>query len=98
MPKKPEPQELPGVEGPGVSIPKFKDLDRLADRFIEIRDQKAELAEKLGDLDKQIAEKMTEHGLSRYKFSDQEVILKPGKTHVKINTVKAGSSEPASED
>lgn len=82
-------QDLPGVEGPGVSLPKFKDLDRLADKFIEVRDQKAELATKLGDLEKQIADKMIHHGLDRYKFSDQEVIIKTGKTHIKIKTVKA---------
>lgn len=89
-------QDLPGVEGPGVSPPKFKDLDRLADKFIEIRDQKAELATKLGETEKKIAEKMQEHGLSKYKFSDQEVVLKEGKIHIKIKTVKA-TAEAAAE-
>lgn len=87
MPKKQE--DLPAMEGPGVAPPKFKDLDRLGDKFIDVRDQKAALAEKLGDIEKQIAEKMVEHGMGRYKFSDQEIILKPGKTHIKIKTVKA---------
>lgn len=91
--KKPVTQDLPGVEGPGVSLPKFKDLDRLGDKFTSVRDEKAELAAKLGDIEASIAAKMVEHGLTKYKFSDQEIILKPGKTHIKIKTVKAVSDE-----
>ena len=90
---RPKQSEMP-IEGPGVSTPRFKDLDRLADQFIEIRDSKAELAAELGTIEVKIAEKMVEHGLSRYKFSDQEVILKPGKQHIKIKTVKVESGEP----
>lgn len=92
------------MEGPGVAPPKYKDLDRLGDKFIEVRDEKAELASKLGDIEVSIAEKMVEHGLNKYKFSDQEIILKPGKTHIKIKTVKAdvsrirGGESDAAED
>lgn len=89
-------QDLPGVEGPGVSLPKYKDLDRLADKFIEVRDEKAALATKLGEIEKKIADAMIEHQLSRYKFSDQEVVLKEGKIHIKIKTVKA-TAEAAAE-
>ena len=83
------------MEGPGVALPKFKDLDRLGDKFIEVRDEKAALATKLGEIELKIAEKMVEHDLSRYKFSDQEIILKPGKTHIKIKTVKAVAERAA---
>ena len=79
------------MEGPGVSTPKFKDIDRLADKFIEIRDQKAELATELGDIEQKIAEKMQEHGLTKYRFSDQEVVIKSGHLKVKIKTVKVKS-------
>lgn len=85
-------EEMP-IEGPGVSPPRFKDLDRLADRFIETRDQKANLATQLGDLEKKIAEKMQEHGLTKYRFSDQEVVVKAGSVHIKIKTVKAKAAD-----
>ncbi len=77
------------MEGKGVSIPRYKDLDRLGDQFITVRDQKAELATKLGETEKKIIEKMREHGLTKYRFSDQEAVYKPGKDHIKIKTVKA---------
>lgn len=93
MNKKKEKQEdLPAMEGPGVSLPKFKDLDRLGDKFISLRDEKAELATKLGDVETNIVEKMIAHGISRYRFSDQEIILKPSTNHIKIKTVKVSTA------
>lgn len=90
--------DLPGIEGPGVSVPKYKDLDRLGDEFIEVRDEKAKLAEKLGKIEDKIIDAMIDHGLTRYKFADQEAILKPGKQHIKIKTIKAevGASDAMS--
>lgn len=76
------------MTGKGVEIPKFKDLDRLGDKFTSIRDEKAELATKLGDVEKSIVDKMAEHGLNKYRFGDQEIVLKPGHTHIKVKTVK----------
>lgn len=95
---RPKPQDLPGVEGPGVSPVKIKELERLGDKFIEIRDDKAELARKLSKIEAQMAEIMTENGLSKYQFSDQEMILKQGKVHVKIKTVKAEGVEVDPDD
>lgn len=89
------------MEGPGVSIPKHKDIDKLADQFVEKRDTKATLASQMGDIERKIIEKMIEHGLTRYRFSDQEIIIKPGKNHVKVKTVKvdpADAEEPPTED
>lgn len=94
---RPKQSEIP-MEGPGVSPVRYKDIDRLADKFIEIRDEKAELAGKLTKIEGQIAELMVEHGISKYTFSDQEVILKPGKTHVKVKTVKAEGVEVDPDD
>lgn len=95
MPRKQD--DLPAMTGPGVEQPKFKDLDRLGDKFIEIRDEKAALATKLGEVEKKIADCMAEHSLLKYQFSDQEIVLKPGKNHIKIKTVKAtaADSEPS---
>jgi hypothetical protein len=90
---RPKQEELAGVEGPGVSPIKIKELDRLGDRFIENRDAKADLAAKCTKIEAQMAEMMEEHGLARYQFSDQEMILKRGKVHVKIKTVKVEGVE-----
>jgi hypothetical protein len=84
----PKQNDLTGIEGPGVSLPHFKDLDKLGDKFIDIRDQKAALATKLGKVEAEIVEKMKDHGISRYVFSDQEMVIKEGKVHVKVKTVK----------
>lgn len=76
-----------------MSPVKIKELDRLGDKFIEIRDDKADLAGKLTKVEAQMAEIMEEHGVTKYQFSDQEIILKRGKVHVKIKSVKAEGVE-----
>lgn len=90
MPRqKAEPQELPAMTGPGVEQPKFKDIDRAADSLHDLLEERAKISENITSHEKKVAEKMGEHGLTRYVYRDQEVILKPGKTHIKIKTVKA---------
>ncbi len=92
MPR-PKSEDLPGIEGEGVAPPRYKDIDRLADKFIDVRDQKAELATQLTKIEGQIAEAMADHGIAKYKFSDQEVILKTGKTHIKVRTIKVEGND-----
>ena len=81
------------MNGPGVAQERYKDLDRLGDEFIETRDEKAKLATKLGTIEKKLAEKMAEKGLARYRFGDQEMLIKIGATHIKIKTVKVDGAE-----
>lgn len=95
---RPKQDDIPGVEGPGVSPPKIKELDRLGDKYVEIRDEKAKLAGKLGDVERKMAEIMVENGISKYQWSDQEIIVKPGKTHVVVKTVKAEGVEVDPDD
>jgi hypothetical protein len=90
---RPKATDLPGIEGPGVSELKDKKLDKLGDEFIDIRDKKASLAEELTAVETKAADRMGELGITRYRFSDQEMILKSGKTHVKVKTVKVEGSE-----
>ncbi len=87
MPR-PKPLDLPNMTGPGVAQEKYKDLDRLGDEFIELRDKKAETATKMRTVEKKLAEKMSEKGITRYRFGDQEMLIKIGPTHIKIKTVK----------
>lgn len=81
------------MEGEGVAPLRYKELDRLADKFVEKRDAKAELASEMTKLEAQIAEKMEEHGISKYAFSDQVVEVKKGKIHIKVKTVKSEGFE-----
>ena len=85
---RPKSTDLPGMEGPGVERLKDKALDKLGDKFIEIRDAKAELATELTAVESKAADRMSELKITEYHFSDQVMTLKPGKTHVKVRTVK----------
>ncbi len=83
--------DLPGIEGPGVALPEDKVLDKLGDKYIDLRDQKAKLAEEITALDKKAVERMTELNITRYRFGDQEMFVKQGDPHIKIRTVEVGS-------
>lgn len=89
---RPKQTELP-VSGPGVSQQKFKDLDKLGDEFIEIRDDKAELAEKMTAVTAAIVKAMHEHEIDIYRFGDQEIEIVSGKEKIKIKTVTAEGTE-----
>lgn len=82
------------MQGPGVEVPKFKDIDRLADRFETKLEERSKISEDITELEKKIAEAMETHGITKYRYRDQEVILKTGKTHVKIKTVKSEGVAP----
>jgi hypothetical protein len=94
---RPKTKDLPGIEGPGVGQTADKKLDKLGDEFIDVRDQKAKLAEQLTGIETKAAERMGELGITRYRFSDQEMFLKPGKTHIKVKTVKNEGAENGEE-
>lgn len=76
------------IEGAGVAPVKDKKLDNLCDKFIEIRDSKATLAEELGTVEKNILARMEELKITVHRFGDQIANIKTGKNHVKIKTVK----------
>lgn len=86
------------MQGPGVEVPKFKDIDRLADRFETKREERSKISEDITELEKKIAEAMKEHGITKYRYRDQEVILKTGKTHIKVRTIKSEGVEPDDQD
>lgn len=81
------------VEGPGVSPVKYKDLDKLGDEFIEIRDKKAELAEEMTATTAAIVKAMHEHEIDIYRFGDQEIEIVSGKEKIKIKTVTAEGAD-----
>lgn len=92
--KRPRQEEMP-IEGAGVSQKKDKKLEELGYEFIEARDEKAKLATEMTALETKMKDRMAVLGISVYKFGDQEMRIDPGKSHVKIKTVKVESSEVA---
>jgi len=87
MPKRPEPTEL-GLKGPGVEAVVHRDINRLADKFDDLLEQRSTLSEQITQTEKSLMEKMKEHKLTKYRYRDQLVEFKAGKDHVKIKTVK----------
>lgn len=81
------------IEGPGVSLPRFKDIDRIADQFHDLLEERATLSESITKTEAKLIEKMQEHDLTKYRYRDQEVVYKPGKIHVKIKAVKSAGVE-----
>lgn len=86
-------EDLPGVEGPGVSPVKDKKLNALADEFTEKRDEKANLAEEMTGIETKILDRMDEIGVRVFKYADRVVTIKDGKRHVKIKQVKTGDED-----
>lgn len=95
---RPKQTDLGGMTGPGVELPKHKDLDRLGDEYIDVRDRKAELATELGTIEKKIIDKMEQKGLLTYTFSDQQIVRKQGKSKIKIKTVKVDTEKEPEQD
>lgn len=92
-PNRPKAQDLPAMDGPGVGEFKDKKLDALCDEFVETRDQKAQLAENLGEIEAKILDRMGELELTVHRFSDQVATVKAGKNHIKIKTIKTSDVE-----
>ena len=89
MAARPKQDDLSGIEGPGVSPIKIKELDRLGDRFIENRDAKADLAKKLTKLEGQMAEIMEENGIARYSSATKKSCSKRARSISKLNPSKS---------
>lgn len=89
---RPKQDDLPSIEGEGVAPVKDKKLNSLCDKFIDIRDSKALMAEELTAVEKNILERMDELKITVHRFGDQIAQIKPGKSHVKIKTVQTATS------
>lgn len=87
MAKRPKQEEIP-MKGPGVAPVKDKKLDALADKFVEMRDEKSKLAEEMTNIEANIVARMQEIKCESYRYADREVKITKGKVHVKVKTVK----------
>lgn len=91
--KRPKQGDLPGVEGI-----KDKKLKALGDEFIDLRDNKAQLAKDMTACEAKIMDRMEELDLRVFVFGDQEMRIDPGKRHVKVKTIQnEGQSEDAAD-
>jgi exonuclease VII large subunit len=83
--------------GPGVGIVKDSKLNALADEFVELRDEKAKMAEQMTAIEAKILDRMQEKGIKVFRYADKQVSIKDGKAHVKIKQVKV-DGEPSGDD
>lgn len=83
-----EQEDLGGMTGPGVEQPRHKDIDRLADKFEDLLEQRSGMTEQLRKTEDSIMEKMKEKGLTSYRYRDRQVVYKPGHDHIKIKSVR----------
>lgn len=81
------------MEGPGVSLPKFKDIDRAADAYQDAKEARM-AAGKTGVKAKEtLIEAMEKHDLKEYYYGDLKVKIEGGKINVKVQTV-GNTEEP----
>ncbi len=80
-------QDLPGVEGEGVSRKKVKAVEIAADNYCDIRDKRMAMTEKEVDAKAVLIDKMKQHGLTVYVYDDHRVEILPGKEKIKVRTV-----------
>ncbi len=81
-------EDLPGMQGPGVGTIKDSALSRLGGKLDDLRDQRATLSENITAAQKSAVDRMLELGISRYRYGDREMILKPGNSKVTTKEVK----------
>ena len=88
--------ELPEMEGPGVGVQKYKDIDAAADHYVEVRDKRMALTEKEIAAREEVTVAMQAHGLLCYNYDDMKVELISGKPRVRVRN--AESPEDASDE
>lgn len=74
---------------------KDKKLESLADKYADLRDEKAKLAEEMTALEGKVIERMQEIKFSTVRYADRLITIKQGKAHIKIKTV---TNDGADED
>lgn len=94
--KKPAQDDLPAIEGPGVAPPRIRAIDKLADEYIEIRDQRVQMTPQevaakqnlIGALHKHAAKLGTQpDGSIVYRYGTIQITLLPGKEKLKVQDV-----------
>jgi hypothetical protein len=69
--------DLPGMVGDGVSKPIIPEIDDAASEYIRERDKRLQITPKEKAAKKKLLALMEGHGLERYDYDDQTVLVKP---------------------
>ena len=92
-------EELPGVEGEGVTPKKIKALDTAIDDWRAIVQKRMDLTEKEVEASQRVTDLMHKHGLTAYPYwvddETQKLVVLEGKEKLKLK--KAESAEAAEE-
>jgi hypothetical protein len=72
----PKQDDLAGVEGPGVSVPKIKAVEEAFDALIGARTKRMSWGEKEGEASAALVELFHKHNLRVYTFDDKRYTLK----------------------
>lgn len=94
-------EELPGVEGPGVSRPKIKAIETAAADYVIDRDKRMKMTEKEVAAKKNLITVMEKHldklvpdddGVYHYLYDDLEILFSK-KENVKVRTAGSHGKE-----
>ena len=85
--KKKQP-ELEGMTGPGVAPVVIPEIDKAAEKYVNIRDKRMLLTEDEIEAKGLLTELMKKHSLKTYRYDERLVELKPGEETVKVKKVK----------
>ena len=93
-------EELPGVEGEGVSPVKIKEIEVAADNYVEVRDKRMKLTEKEIASRDVVVSLMKKHNISKYVYDDHQIVLEHGADKVKVRAYdpEANSDQETGED
>jgi hypothetical protein len=75
--KRPKQPDLPDLKGPGVAPEQFKDIESIADDYVEVRDERMTLTNREVTLRTALGQVMHEHSLTVYRYDGFEVTVKP---------------------
>lgn len=89
MAKKGKAQDLPGVEGPGVSRPKVAAIEKAAEEYVALRDSRMETLKEEVKAKQKLADLMHKNELINYPLDDgSTVVVEPGEEKVKVKRAK----------
>jgi hypothetical protein len=89
--------DLPAMEGPGVAAPRISAIDRLADEYTEIRDQRMALTPQEVVAKRNLIAALHKHadklgvqpdGAIVYRYDTVQITLIPGKEKLKVQDIE----------
>lgn len=104
--KKSSQTDLPAMEGPGVASPRISAIDKLADEYTEVRDQRMALTPQEVAAKQKLIAALHKHagklgigpdGAIVYRYDTVQITLIPGKEKLKVQDledVTDGEDEP----